>query len=133
MSKLFQILPEIAVLVGVIGAILFVVLVFRDPSRPQWLRWNWVAIAASIAVAAVFTVALGVMIAASVSAGFGVGSAILLTVAIAGAAGYAMVRGFNIGARLRRCDAGQSPFSSRAADEAPKPSGQPAFKGPAGA
>ena len=133
MSKLFQILPEIALLVGVFGAMLFVILVFRDPTRPTWLRWNWVAVAASIAIAAAFTVALGTMIAASVSAGFGVGSAILLTVAIAGAAGYAMVRGFNLGERLRRCDAGQSPFSSPAGIEVPKPAGQPPFKGPAGA
>jgi hypothetical protein len=110
MSAFIQILPEVAILVAVIGAILFLVLAFRNPLRPQWLHWNAMPIAASLLVAAAVSGGIGIMIAGSVAAGFNAGNAILLTLAVAGGAGYAMVRGLHIGERLRRSDAGQSPF-----------------------
>ena len=118
MTSLLQILPEVAAVVVIVCAILFVVLAFRDPFRPNWLRWNWMAVAASLLVAVAVSFGFGLMISGGVAAGFGAGTMILMTIAVAGGAGFVVARGVGIGERLRRSDAGQSPFYPLAAPKA---------------
>ena len=110
MPSIFQILPEMAVIAAVVGAIALTGLAFRNPFRPTWLRSDWTSTVASLAIAAAVCFASGYMIAGSVVAGFGVATAIVLMLAVYAVAGYAVVRGFEMGERLRRSDAGQSPF-----------------------
>jgi hypothetical protein len=110
MLKLVHILPEVAVVVAIVGAILFTGLVFRNPFRSKWLQRESMSVAAALGIAAAVCFGAGTMIAGAVAAGFGVAAAIVLTIAAFGGAGYAIVRGFHIGERLRRADAGQSPF-----------------------
>ena len=133
MRSLLQILPEMAVVVAIVCAILFIVLAFRDPFRPNWLRWNSMAVAASLLVAVAVSFGFGVLVSGSVAAGFDAGSAILLSIAVAGGAGYAIARGVGMGERLRRCDDGQSPFYPLAAPEGLKRAWQRQFGKGAGA
>lgn len=111
MNTLIQILPETVLLAAIAGAIQLVTLAFRNPFRPDWLRRDWVGSAAAIAIAAAISLGLGVMVTGVLAAGFGAGAAVAFTLAIGFAAAYAIWRGFGVGERLRRADAGQSPFA----------------------
>jgi hypothetical protein len=133
MLAFIQILPEAAVIVAIIGAILFTVLAFRNPMRPKWLRGDAIAVAASLAIAAMVCFGIGNMISGGIEAGFDVGTALVLTIVVCIVAGYAMVRGFRIGERLRRSDAGESPFYSVAGTDTLKRTWQRRFRGGAGA
>ena len=133
MNTLFQILPEMAAVVAIVFGILFTVLSFRDPFRPQWMQRNWTAVAASLLIAVAVSFGLGLMISGAVSAGIPAGYAILLALAVAGGSGLALVRVLAIGERLRRCDAGQSPFQGIAVPDALRRLWQRQFRGRAGA
>jgi hypothetical protein len=114
----FQILPEMAALVAIVAAILFVGVAYRNPFRPQWMYRDSASTVAALAISSAVCFGAGYMIAGSIAAGFGVATAIGLTVALFLGAGYAIWRLFDIGGRLRRADAGQSPFYSQPAFEA---------------
>jgi hypothetical protein len=110
MSSIIQILPEVAVVVALVGAILFTGLAFRNPLRAKWLYRDSTSTAAALAISSAVCFGAGYMIAGSIAAGLGVAMAIGLTVAVFLGSGFAIWRIFEIGARLRRADAGQSPF-----------------------
>lgn len=133
MLSVIQILPEAAIIVVIIGAILFTVLVFRNPNRPRWLRGDAMPVAASLAIAAIVCFGIGNMISGGIEAGFDVGTAFVLTILVCVVTGYAMMRGFRIGERLRRSDAGESPFYPVAGTDTLKRSWQRRFRGGAGA
>lgn len=133
MLSYIQLLPEAAIIVVIIGAILFTVLAFRNPQRPRWLRREAMAVTASLAIAAVVCFGIGNMISGAIEAGFGVATAFVLTIVVCIVAGYAMVRGFHIGERLQRSDAGESPFYSGAGTDTAKRIWQRRFRSGAGA
>jgi drug/metabolite transporter (DMT)-like permease len=110
MSSIIQILPEVAVVVALVGAILFTGLAFRNPLRARWLQRDSASTGAALAISSAVCFGAGYMIAGSIAAGLGVAMAIGLTVAIFLGSGFAIWRIFEIGERLRRADAGQSPF-----------------------
>ena len=105
-----QILPEMAVVVAIVAAILFAGVAYRNPFRPRWMDRDWASTAAALAISSAVCFGAGYMIAGSISAGLGVPTAVGLTVALFLAAGYVIWRLFDVGERLRRADAGQSPF-----------------------
>jgi hypothetical protein len=133
MLKLVHILPEVAVVFAIVGAILFTGLVFRNPFRSKWLQRDLMSVAAALGIAAAVCFGAGTMIAGAVAAGFGVAAAIVMTIVAFGVAGYAIVRGFDIGERLRRADTGQSPFYPHSGLEALRRLWHPHSKPPAGA
>jgi len=110
MSSIIHILPEAAVVVILVGAILFSGLAFRNPSRAQWLHRDSAATGAALAISAAVCFGAGYMIAGSIAAGWSVATAIVLTIAVFLGSGVVIWRVFAIGERLRRADAGQSPF-----------------------
>lgn len=110
MRNVIQILPEVAVVVAIVGAILFTGLVFRNPFRPSWLRRDVTSIAAALAISGAVCFGAGYMIAGTIAAGFDVVTALVLTLAVFIGSGLAIARGFDIGGRLRLADAGLSPF-----------------------
>ena len=110
-----QILPEIAVVIAIVAAILFIGVAYRKPFRPKWLYRDSASTAAALAISAAVCFGAGYMIAGSIAAGLGVATAIGLTVALFLGSGYVMWRVFEVGERLRRADAGQSPFYSQPA------------------
>lgn len=133
MLSIIQILPEAAIVVVIIGATLITVLAFRNPLRSKWLRRDMTATAASLVIAAAACFGIGNMISGAVSAGFSAATAIVLTLAICAGAGYALMRGLHMGERLRRADAGESPFYSVAGADTLKRTWQRKFRGGAGA
>lgn len=108
--NLLQILPEMAAVVAIVAAILFTGVAYRNPFRPRWMYRDSASTAASLAISSAVCFGAGYMISGSISAGLGVATAIGLTVALFLGAGYVIWRLFDIGERLRRADAGQSPF-----------------------
>ena len=132
MRNFIQILPEVAVVVAIVGAILFTGLAFRNPFRPRWLQRDFMSVAAALVISGAVCFGAGYMIAGSIAAGFDVATAFVVTIAAFGAAGYALARGFDIGERLRRSDAGQSPFYPHPWTEALKRAWQRQFRGRAG-
>jgi len=105
-----QILPEMAVVVAIVAAILFVGVAYRNPFRPRWMYRDSASTAAALAISSAVCFGAGYMIAGSIAAGLGVATAIGLTVVVFLGSGFAIWRVFEIGERLRRADAGQSPF-----------------------
>ena len=110
MSSIIQILPEVAVVVAIVGAILFTGLAFRNPLRARWLQRDSASTGAALAISSAVCFGAGYMIAGSIAAGLGVAMAIGMTVAVFLGAGFAIWRVFEIGERLSSADAGQSPF-----------------------
>lgn len=110
MSSILQILSEVAVVAALVGAILFTGLAFRNPSRARWLHRDSAATGAALAISASVCFGAGYMIAGSIAAGWSVATAIGLTIAAFLGSGFAIWRVFEIGERLRRADAGLSPF-----------------------
>ncbi|HUE47445.1 MAG TPA: hypothetical protein VMO81_14450 [Aestuariivirgaceae bacterium] len=110
MSSIIQILPEVAVVVALVGVILFTGLAFRNPLRAPWLKRDSASTGAALAISSAVCFGAGYLIAGSIAAGLGVAMAIGLTVAVFLGSGFVIWRVFEIGERLRRADAGQSPF-----------------------
>lgn len=110
MSSIIHILPEVAVVVALVGAILFTGLAFRNPLRARWLYRDSTSTAAALAISSAVCFGAGYMIAGSIAAGWSVATAIGLTVAVFLGSGFVIWRVFEIGERLRRADAGQSPL-----------------------
>ena len=110
-----QILPEITVVVAVVAAILFIGVAYRNPFRPQWMYRDSASTAAALAISSAVCFGAGYMIAGSIAAGLGVATAIGLTVALFLGSAYVIWRVFEVGERLRRADAGQSPFYAQPA------------------
>jgi hypothetical protein len=110
MSSIIHILPEVAVIAALVGAILSTGLAFRNPLRARWLHRDSAATGAALAISAAVCFGAGFMIAGSTAAGWSVATAIGLTVAVFLGSGFVIWRVFEIGERLRRADAGQSPF-----------------------
>lgn len=118
MSSIIQILPEVAVVVALVGAILFTGLAFRNPLRSRWLHRDSAATGAALAISGAVCFGAGYMIAGTIAAGLGVAMAIGLTVAVFLGSGFATWRVFEIGQRLRSADAGLSPFYAQPGFEA---------------
>lgn len=133
MPSLIQILPETAVIFVIAGAILLTGLVFRNPFRPRWLHRDSASTLAALAISAAVCFGAGYFIAGTFAAGFDIAVVLVLTPAVFLAAGYAIWRGFDIGERLRRADAGQSPFYAHPATETLRRAWPRHPAGPAGA
>lgn len=103
------------VLILMIGAIQLTVLIFRNPFRASWLRTNGAETLASVSMVAGFSFATGFEIASLVVAGVNPFLAIAATAALCLGVATFNWRKFRCGERLRRADAGQSPFAQPAA------------------
>ena len=124
MSTLALLLAETAILIAVVSAIQLTVLVFRNPFRPAWLKMSGTDAVAAVAIAAGVSIATAGEIAGLIAAGVNAFAAIGITVALSVGVGVFNWRVFRCGERLRRADAGQSPFGPLPA--APKPDRAPA-------
>jgi hypothetical protein len=110
MNSLSTLVASTAVLIAVFGAIQFVVLAFRNPFRPAWLKRKSMDNLAGLGITTASTIAFGYEIVALVAIGLhpivalAVVSVFVLVVMVA------IWRVFGCGERLRRADAGLSPF-----------------------
>lgn len=106
-------------LVGVCAATLLAGLMLRDPFAPGWLRSEAVAVAAGLVLTASVMVVIGYALAGLIAAGVHYAVALCLVGAVLAASPYALWKAFNVGERLARADAGQSPFARIGKSETP--------------
>lgn len=110
MKAIFAVVAETAALVTVVGVIQFLVLFFRSPHRPRWLRTELMEIVTANSFVLALTFGIAAELSGLVAGGANAFLAIALTAAIVLGSAFAIWRIFGVGERLRRADAGESPF-----------------------
>ena len=97
------------------------VLVFRDPDRKAWLRSEAVQTLVVVTLVAGGSFSIGYLVSGLVAAGVDVFTAIAVTAAFPLLVAVASNRIFGFRERLRRAEAGLSPFDAVAWNRAMKP------------
>lgn len=122
----------LALAVGIVSVVTFIavaallVVVFRNPFGPAWLKRDAPAITVSVLMSAAVAGVTGLTISSFVGAGLNLISAAIVTIALFVLSGLAVGRLFHVRERLRRADADQSPFERMAAPtEQPGTAGKP--------
>jgi hypothetical protein len=98
-------------LVGISAATLLAGLMLRDPFVPGWLKSEAVAVAAGLVLTAGAMMAIGFALAGLIAANIHYSVAVLVVSLVLAASPYVLWKAFNVGERLARADAGQSPFA----------------------
>jgi hypothetical protein len=111
MASLVSAAINVLVLIAVSGAVLLTALVLRNPLGPKWLRNEAAAQAAGLVLTAGVCVAISNAVAELVDANIHYSIAVILTGAFFAASSYMLWRAFNVGGRLKRTEAGRSPFA----------------------
>lgn len=106
----FAVAIEFVAVAAVVSAIELIVLLFRNPLRPRWLRTSLAESVAVLAIVMGLTFVLATFISGMIGAGLNVFVALVAGVCIPVLVAVVNERLFGIRERLRRADAGQSPF-----------------------
>ena len=110
MIEVGSVLLSAVLMVALIGLLQLTVLVFRNPYRPAWLRTSTAETWTTIAGVSLFSLSLCYQIASLIAAGlptlFAIAGVPVFVVTVA----VLMWRRSRCGDRLRRADAGLSPF-----------------------
>lgn len=110
MDLIATLLMEILALIGTVLFIGLLVLVFRNPHRPQWLRTDFVQTNVAVVLVGVSCLSVAYLIKGLVGVGIDVFTSIGISLALPVAVGIAAARLTDFRERLRRADAGESPF-----------------------
>ena len=110
MTLLATLFLELAAVIAAVLVCQFVVLLFRDPHRHAILRIDATQTLAAVALVALACLAVGSLIAGLVDAGVNVFATLGVAAALPLVTAFAGERAFRIRERLRRADAGESPF-----------------------
>jgi hypothetical protein len=110
MLYLLAALGETITLVAVVTAIVFCVLGFRNPFRPAWMKRAGIDNLAAMGIAAALAFVIGFEISGLAAAGLPAAYAMAFTIALVIGTAFAVIRLLGVGERLRRADAGESPF-----------------------
>lgn len=110
MTSLLDFLPGLVSVVAVVAGLLSMMLVLRNPLSPRWLRSELAAQGLSIAFVALFSFAVGRALTDMITMNVPLLFASLVTLGVLFVSGTLFWSAFRIGERLRRADAGHSPF-----------------------
>lgn len=110
MSEITTLIAATVLLVALVGAIQFIVLAFRDPFRPAWLKRGGVENVTAVTVTTSISFAVGFEIVALLGAGVTAFAAIAIAPLIAIVSAVVLWKAFHCGERLERTDAGLSPW-----------------------
>ena len=110
MNTFLVILAHTAVLIAVISAMQVAILAFRNPFRSGWLNKAGADTATCVVMTASLSFATAYEIAGLIAAGIHAFVAIGVTVALIFGVAIFNWRFFRFGERLRRAEAGHSPF-----------------------
>jgi hypothetical protein len=110
MQTIVSLIVELAFVAIVVSAIQLLVLIFRNPHRPQWLRYGGTEAVAVLLIVAGVTLSIATLITGLVGAIGNVFASLIIAAIIPIAVAMVNQRIFRIGERLRRSDAGVSPF-----------------------
>lgn len=120
MQTIISLIAELVFVAIVVSAVQLLVLIFRNPQRPRWLRYGGTEAIAVLFIVAGFTLSIATLVSGLVGAGVNVFVSLILAAAVPIAVAIVNQRVFRIGERLRRSDAGASPFGPLA-DGEPQP------------
>lgn len=118
-TSLFSTAANLAGLVAMSALTLLTMLILRNPLFPKWLNGEEVAQAASLVLTAGFFIAAMNAAAGLNETNVHYGFIVIILAGIVAGSAYAFSKVFNIGDRLARADAGQSPFTRRKQTSAP--------------
>jgi hypothetical protein len=112
MQSILSLAVEFMLVVITVSIIQFLVLVFRNPRRPQWLRGSFIESAAVICIVMGITVAVAILASGLIGAGLNVFVSLVVSALVPLAVAFGNWRLFQVGERLRHAEAGASPFAS---------------------
>ena len=112
MQSILSLAVEFMLVAITVSIIQFLVLVFRNPRRPQWLRHSFVESAAVICIVMGITVAVAILASGLIGAGSNVFVSLVVSALVPLTVAFGNWRLFQVGERLRRAEAGASPFAS---------------------
>jgi hypothetical protein len=112
MQTILSLAVEFALVAITVSVIQFLVLVFRNPRRPQWLWSSFIESAAVICIVMGITVAVAILASGLIGAGLNVFASLVVSALVPITVAFGNWRAFQVGERLRRAEAGASPFAS---------------------
>jgi len=112
MTLILDFYAELAGLAATVGITLATLLVLRNPRNPGWMKSEFVAQAASLVLVALISGVLAWALTSMTDAGVAIANAALIAVIVIVASCCLLWFTFGIGKRLRRADAGRSPFEA---------------------
>jgi predicted Na+-dependent transporter len=110
MQSILSLTLEFVFVAAVVSIIQLLVLVFRNPHRPQWLRQSLAESVAVIGIVMGLTLSMASLVAGLVGAGGSVFVSLILTFAVPFAVALVNERLFHLRERLRRADSGGRPL-----------------------
>jgi hypothetical protein len=111
MQSILSLTVEFALVAITVSAIQFLVLLFRNPRRPQWLRGSIIESAAVICIVMGITVAVAILASGLIGAGLNVFVSLVVSAIVPLAVAFGNWRLFQVGERLRHAETGASPFA----------------------
>jgi len=113
MEALVSLAAANVILLAVLCSIQLVILAFRNPFRPSWFKRHGLDNVVAVAIAAGMSFAIAFEITSLIASGLPAIIAIAAAPLIALVMAYASWRLLDGSERLKRADAGQSPFQRR--------------------
>lgn len=110
MQAIASVSLEAVSVVAVMGLMQLCLLAFRNPHRPSWLRGGGAEAFAATAIVAAISFSIAFLIAGLTWAGLDAFVAMFLGLGVAGGSSWLIWRLFGVSERLRRAEAGRSPF-----------------------
>lgn len=124
MQTIVSLIVELAFVAIVVSTIQLLVLIFRNPHRPQWLRHGGIEAVAVLIIVAGITLSVATLVTGPVGAGVNVFASLIIAAITPIAVAIVNQRIFHVRERLRRSDVGASPFAPLA-DGEPDPDPTP--------
>jgi hypothetical protein len=112
MQTILSLAGEFVLVAITVSVIQFLVLVFRNPRRPQWSRGSFIESTAVICIVMGITVAVAILASGLIGAGSNVFVSLVVSALVPLTVAFGNWRVFQVGERLRRAEAGASPFAS---------------------
>jgi drug/metabolite transporter (DMT)-like permease len=112
MQTILSLAVEFVLVAIAVSNIQLLVLVFRNPLRPEWLRHSFVESTAVICIVMGITLSIAILASGLIASGMNVFVSLVLSTTWPFVVAIANWRVFRIGERLRRADMGASPFGS---------------------
>jgi len=125
MAIFAELFLELGMVIGTVLLIEFLVLLFRNPHRSKWLRSDFAQTTAALLLVAVSCLVFAMFMTGLLGAGLDVFAALPIAVAIPVVVVFVSMKLVGFRERLRRADAGLSPFQAHlsGADDRATPAG----------
>lgn len=111
MQTIVSLVFELFFVAATVSIIQLLVLAFRNPHRTQWLRRGFTESVAVLGIVMGLTLSVAMLIAGLVGSGANVFISLVIAALVPFAVAFVNERVFHLRERLRRAEAGASPFA----------------------